>query len=66
MQNFIETLINVVQTWTKKKIKESTADWNEDDSNSNSYIKNRTHYDTRRTETIVYTFDGNLEGKKVV
>lgn len=66
MNNFMKTIISAVQTWTKGKIKESTADWNENDSNSNNYVKNRTHYDTRRTEKIVYTFDGNLEGKETV
>jgi hypothetical protein len=53
MQNFIETLINVVQTWTKKKIKESTADWNEGDSNSNSYIKNKPFYESEEKVKLV-------------
>lgn len=66
MNNFMKTIINAVKSWTKSEIKESAADWNEDDSNSNSYVKNRTHYDTRRTETFRYSFDGNFDGKEVI
>ena len=45
MQNFIKTIINAVQTWTKKKIKGSTADWNQNDSSADNYVKNRTHWE---------------------
>ena len=44
MKNFIETLLNVIQKWTSKKIKSSVADWNQNDPNSDSYVKNRTHW----------------------
>lgn len=44
MQNFIKTIINAVQTWTKKEIKNSTADWNQNDANAADYVKNRTHW----------------------
>ena len=45
MQNFIKTIISAVQTWTKRKIKDSTADWNQNDSNADNYIKNRPFYE---------------------
>ena len=44
MRNFIKTIINGVQNWTKKEIKNSTADWNQNDANAADYVKNRTHY----------------------
>lgn len=52
MNNFIKTIISAVQNWTKKEIKKSTADWNEGDSNSSSYIKNRPFYD-EKTEVVL-------------
>ena len=45
MQNFMKTILSAVKTWTKGKIKDSTADWNQSDSNADSYVKNRTHYE---------------------
>lgn len=45
MQNFIKTIINGVQSWTKKEIKNSTADWNQNDENAADYVKNRTHWE---------------------
>lgn len=49
MQNFMKTILSAVQYWTKgkieDKIKNSTADWNQNDSNADSYIKNRTHWE---------------------
>ena len=56
MQNFIKTIINGVQSWTKGKIKEldnrynkriieSTADWEQNDSSADNYVKNRTHWE---------------------
>ena len=44
MQNFIKTIINAVQSWTKKEIKNSTADWSQNDASAVDYVKNRTHY----------------------
>lgn len=41
MQNFIKTIINAVQSWTKKEIKNSVADWNQNDSSADNYVKNR-------------------------
>ena len=45
MQNFIKTIINAVQVWTSKKIKDSTGDWNQNDPNADNYVKNRTHWE---------------------
>lgn len=44
MQNFMKTILSAVQCWTKGKIKDSVADWNENDSSKDSYVKNRTHW----------------------
>lgn len=52
MQNFIKTIINGVQKWTKKEIKKSTADWNQNDASADDYVKNRTHW-TEETPFIV-------------
>lgn len=48
MQNFIKTIINSVQKWTKKEIKKSTADWNQNDSSAADYVKNRTHWEEEK------------------
>ena len=45
MQNFMKTIISAIQSWTNDKIKDSTADWNQNDEKANDYIKNRTHYE---------------------
>ena len=45
MQNFVKTIINAVQSWTKKEIKNSTADWNQNDTSAVDYVKNRTHWE---------------------
>ena len=42
------------------------SDYTQYDDSKLDYIKNRTHYDTRRTEKKIFTFDGNTEGKEVV
>lgn len=52
MQNFIKTIINGVQKWTKKEIKKSTADWSQNDSSAADYVKNRTHWEE---ETVIVT-----------
>ena len=41
----MKTILSAIQTWTKGKIKESTADWNQNDSNADNYVKNRTHWE---------------------
>lgn len=41
----MKTILSAFKTWTQKKIKESTADWNENDSSKSSYVKNRTHWE---------------------
>lgn len=53
MQNFIKTIINGVQKWTKKEIKKSTADWNQNDSSTADYVKNRTHWEEGNRVTLV-------------
>ena len=37
----MKTIINAVQSWTKKEIKNSTADWNQNDANAADYVKNK-------------------------
>lgn len=53
VQNFMKTILSGVQTWTKGKIKESTADWNQNDSNADNYVKNRTHWEESKIATLV-------------
>ena len=53
MQNFIKTIINAVQSWTKKEIKNSTADWNQNDPSTVDYVKNRTHWSDGLVEEVV-------------
>lgn len=45
MQNFIKTIINSVRNWVKGEIKKSKADWNQNDSSADNYVKNRTHWE---------------------
>ena len=40
----MKTILSAVKTWTTGKIKESTADWNQNDSSADNYIKNRIGY----------------------
>lgn len=49
----MKTILSGVQTWTKGKIKESTADWNQNDSNADNYVKNRTHWEEVQKKTLV-------------
>ena len=42
------------------------SDYAQYDDTKLDYIKNRTHYDTRRIETIEYSFDGNLNNREVI
>ena len=59
MQNFIKTIINSVRNWVKGEIKKSKADWNQNDSSADNYVKNRTHWEETTTITLVdnLTFD---------
>lgn len=47
-------------------------DWNQNDPSGDEFIKNKTHYDSRKTivetkeEIISLTFDGNLEGREYI
>lgn len=54
MQNYIKTILSAVKTWTTRKIKESTADWKQNDVNANGYVKNRTHWEE---EGRIYNLD---------
>lgn len=42
------------------------SDYAQNDDSKLDYVKNRTHYDTRRIETIKYSFDGNLNNREVL
>lgn len=66
MNDFMKTILSAVKTWTKGRIKDSTADWNENDSSKDSYVKGRTHWDSRVTTKHSITFDGNLDGKEAI
>ena len=66
MNDFMKTILNAIQSWTKKEIKNSTSDWNQNDVNQPGYVKNRTHWDTRVMEEITITFDGSLDGKEYI
>lgn len=57
MQNFMETILSAVKAWTKGKIKDSTADWNQNDPNADNYIKNRTHWEEKG---IVHKLDSKF------
>ena len=64
MQNFIKTILNMVQNWTKKEIRKSTADWNQNDPGANNYVKNRTHWEEHNEIVLVdnFTLDDAIAG----
>lgn len=66
MLDFIKSMISAIKTWVKGEIVISAADWNESDPGKTNYIKNRTHYDTRKKHEVRITFGGNLEGMECV
>lgn len=41
----METILSAMKSWTKKEIKESAADWNQNDPSVDSYVKNRPFYE---------------------
>ena len=45
MKEYIKTIINALKVWVNKRIRSSTADWNQNDYNADNYVKNRTHYE---------------------
>ena len=49
----MKTILSGVQAWTKGKIKESTADWNQNDSSADNYIKNRPFYEDKEYVTLL-------------
>lgn len=61
----MKTIISAVQTWTKGKIKDSiknsVADWNENDSSKDSYVKNRTHWEEVITKDVELISEATIE-----
>lgn len=53
MENFIKTIISAIKSWTADKIKDSTADWNQNNPNATNYIKNRPFYTDDVIETTI-------------
>lgn len=49
----MKTILSGIQTWVKGKIKQSTADWNQNDKNADSYVKNRTHWEEKKQSVII-------------
>ena len=53
----MKTILSAIQSWTKKeindKVKNSKADWNENDSSKDSYIKNRTHWEEVKQKYLI-------------
>ena len=45
MKKFMKTILSGVQAWTRGEIRNSTADWSQNDPNADSYVKNRTHWE---------------------
>ena len=58
MQNFIKTIINSVRNWVKGEIKKSKADWNQNDSSADNYVKNRPFYETEPVVTEMLPREG--------
>jgi hypothetical protein len=81
VENFIKTILSGLKNWTNEKIngkiKESTADWNQNDSNANNYIKNKPFIpivDSELSETsnnavsnsaVTVGIDGKIELKDI-
>ena len=69
MKNYMRTILNGIQNWVKKEIngiqkeiKDSVADWSQNDQMSSSYVKNRTHWEEFRyivPEMTVFIFADN-------
>ena len=49
----MKTIVNAIQHWTKEKIKESTADWNQNDPTAPDYVKNRLAWTDDPVETVL-------------
>lgn len=65
----MQTIVNAIKTWTIDKIKNSKADWNQNNPEADSYIKNRTHWEEEPVEveviaetTITISQDGDPFG----
>ena len=65
----IQMALKDVWSSVKNKVNRSEliqSDYAQYDDSKLDYIKNRTHYDTRRIETVEYSFDGNLNNREVI
>jgi hypothetical protein len=63
----MKVILSAFQTWIKKEINkinnrivESIADWNQNDSSADGYVKNRTHWEEKgqicNLDKKIYTF----------
>ena len=41
MKNYIKTILSAFKIWVIETLKQNTADWNQEDKNDLSYIKNK-------------------------
>lgn len=67
MQNFMKTILSAVQNWTKKelnlKVKDSVADWNQNDTGADNYVKNRTHWTEEKILVNSLTSSSYMRGE---
>lgn len=58
MHNYMKTILSAVKTWANGRIdvriKDSVADWNQNDSSADNYIKNRPFYEK---DGVIHTID---------
>jgi hypothetical protein len=54
MKEFLKTIFSAMKTWVGIKVKDSTADWSQNDPSATNYVKNRPFYEK---EGIVYKLD---------
>lgn len=57
----MKTILSGIKAWTRRKIKESTANWCQNDPSAPDYVKNRTHWEEESIETVfpstTFSFD---------
>lgn len=53
MKDYMKTIISSIQNWVLGKIKNSTADWNQNDETVPDYVKNRPFYDYNVVEHVM-------------
>lgn len=66
LYNILSNVITRIKSAETKVDELPQADWNQNDETALDYVKNKTHYDTRKIERVNYTFDGNIEGKETL